>query len=62
MSRHGHRLREDDAVDGIMSCPESGLRYRVEDGRMRCVDLDEEQVLPGELAVGDRTYDEYKSV
>jgi len=28
MSRHGHRLGDPDA-DGIMVCPESGLRYRI---------------------------------
>ncbi len=29
MSRHGHRLNRPDA-DGVMTCPESGLRYRLE--------------------------------
>jgi UDP-2-acetamido-3-amino-2,3-dideoxy-glucuronate N-acetyltransferase len=60
MSRHGHRLREPDA-DGVMTCPESGYRYReVERGVLRCLDLDEEAPLPPELSVGERTYDEFK--
>jgi UDP-2-acetamido-3-amino-2,3-dideoxy-glucuronate N-acetyltransferase len=28
MSRHGHRLNHPD-TDGIMTCPESGLRYQL---------------------------------
>ena len=34
MSRHGHRLVDPDA-DGVMTCPESGLRYREGAGRLR---------------------------
>jgi len=59
MSRHGHRLGAPDA-DGVMVCPESGYRYRETDGRLRCLDLDEEAPLPPDLAVGARTYDDYK--
>ena len=60
MSRHGHPLRSPDA-DGVMTCPESGYRYReVEPGVLRCLDLDEEAPLPPELSVGKRTYDEFK--
>ncbi|MCD6377703.1 MAG: N-acetyltransferase [Planctomycetes bacterium] len=60
ISRHGHRLKNPDA-DGIMTCPESGLRYKeVSPGVLKCLDLDEEQPLPPELAVGKKTYDEYK--
>ena len=44
MSRHGHRLDNPDA-DGIMTCPESGYRYQVRDGRLCCLDLDEEAPL-----------------
>jgi UDP-2-acetamido-3-amino-2,3-dideoxy-glucuronate N-acetyltransferase len=40
MSRHGHRLTKVDA-DGLLVCPESGLRYREEQGRLMCVDLPE---------------------
>lgn len=61
MSRHGHRLGNPDS-DGIMTCPESGLRYReVEPGVLRCLDLDEEAPLPDVLTEGKVTYDELKS-
>jgi UDP-2-acetamido-3-amino-2,3-dideoxy-glucuronate N-acetyltransferase len=60
MSRHGHRLYDPDA-HGIMRCPESGLRYReVEQGVLRCLDLDEDSPLPAELSKSFRTYDEFK--
>ena len=46
VSRHGHRMEEPDA-DGIMVCPESGLRYReTEPGVLRCLDLDEDAPPP----------------
>ncbi|MBU5636089.1 acetyltransferase [Geomonas sp. Red69] len=60
MSRHGHLLKSPDR-DGVMTCPESGLRYReVEPGVLRCLDLDEEAPLPPELAVGKEFYDVLK--
>jgi UDP-2-acetamido-3-amino-2,3-dideoxy-glucuronate N-acetyltransferase len=60
MSRHGHRLPAPDA-EGVMRCPESGLRYReASPGLLRCLDLDEDAPLPPELAVGKVTYDELK--
>lgn len=59
MSRHGHRLTEPDA-DGVMTCPESGLRYQLGGGILRCLDLDEDAPLPLDLARGDRSYDDYK--
>jgi UDP-2-acetamido-3-amino-2,3-dideoxy-glucuronate N-acetyltransferase len=60
MSRHGHLLASPDR-DGILTCPESGLRYReVDPGALRCLDLDEEAPLPEELAVGKLFYDELK--
>jgi len=40
VSRHGHRLAE--AVGGVMTCPESGLRYALQDGRVRGLDADDE--------------------
>ena len=44
-----------------MPCPESGLRYQeVEQGVLRCLDLDEDAPLPDELAVGKIIYDELK--
>ena len=61
MSRHGHRLLSPDA-DGTMRCPESGYRYReVETGILRCLDLDEDAPLPAQLAVGERSYDDFKT-
>lgn len=61
MSRHGHILKSP-AADGILTCPESGLRYReFEPGLLRCLDLDEEVPLPPELAVGKVLYDNLKA-
>ena len=60
MSRHGHRLSEPD-VDGIMVCPEHGLRYKeVAPGVLKCLDLDEEAGLPTDFAKGTRSYREFK--
>jgi UDP-2-acetamido-3-amino-2,3-dideoxy-glucuronate N-acetyltransferase len=60
MSRHGHRLGNPDA-DGVMRCPESGFRYQVDrNGELRCLDLGEDEPLPVQLAIGNRTYDEFK--
>jgi UDP-2-acetamido-3-amino-2,3-dideoxy-glucuronate N-acetyltransferase len=61
MSRHGHLLKDPDS-NGIMICPESGLRYREsEPGVLRCLDLDEEAPLPQNLTVGTQSYDNLKS-
>jgi UDP-2-acetamido-3-amino-2,3-dideoxy-glucuronate N-acetyltransferase len=60
MSRHGHRLRPS-GQGGIMICPESGYRYQeTQPGAVRCLDLDEESPLPPELALGSKTYDQFK--
>ena len=71
MSRHGHLLKNPDE-NGIMVCPESGLRYQVQSQpkskpfpqpqpeSLRCLDLDEEEPLPEELAKGKKFYEEYK--
>lgn len=59
MSRHGHLLKNPD-TEGILTCPESGFRYREEGGVLRCLDLDEEAPLPEDLRTGSRTYDEFK--
>lgn len=60
MSRHGHPLKAVSA-DGVMVCPESGLRYQeVAEGTLRCLDLDEEAPLPADLAVGKVFYDTLK--
>jgi UDP-2-acetamido-3-amino-2,3-dideoxy-glucuronate N-acetyltransferase len=58
MSRHGHRLRF--GASGIAICPESGLRYKLEEGIVRCLDLDEESQLPEQLRSSERAYDSFK--
>lgn len=51
VSRHGHRLRP--SANGVMTCPESNLRYReVEPGVLVCLDLDEATPLPEALRHG----------
>lgn len=60
MSRHGHILRNP-GPDGVMICPESGFRYRLDAGTVLCLDLDEECPLPPELAKGGQSYDEFKT-
>lgn len=57
MSRHGHPLTPDEY--GNMTCPESKLRYQLDNatGRVRCIDCDEEQALPGHLSEGRLAYD-----
>jgi UDP-2-acetamido-3-amino-2,3-dideoxy-glucuronate N-acetyltransferase len=60
MSRHGHHLENVDA-DGLMKCPESGLRYReVERGVLRCIDIDEAAQLPESMASGKVAYEVFK--
>jgi UDP-2-acetamido-3-amino-2,3-dideoxy-glucuronate N-acetyltransferase len=60
VSRHGHRLSAD--ADGLMTCPEFGLRYReIEPGVLRCLDLDETAPLPQAMRTGTRRYDELKA-
>lgn len=58
MSRHGLPLRDRDA-EGLLVCPETGLRYREEEpDLLRCVDLDEDEALPSDLTRGHRRYDD----
>jgi UDP-2-acetamido-3-amino-2,3-dideoxy-glucuronate N-acetyltransferase len=46
ISRHGHRLVRQDS-SGYLVCPESGWRYaETEPGSLRCMDWDEDEVLP----------------
>jgi UDP-2-acetamido-3-amino-2,3-dideoxy-glucuronate N-acetyltransferase len=60
VSRHGIRLPKPDD-DGIMVCPESGYRYQLSgEGKVRCLDLDEEKPLPAEMATGKKRYSELK--
>jgi UDP-2-acetamido-3-amino-2,3-dideoxy-glucuronate N-acetyltransferase len=60
MSRHGHVLKDPDP-EGVLTCPESLLRYQVNaEGLLHCLDLDEEAPLPPELAIGKTFYDDLK--
>ncbi len=60
VSRHCVRLPDPDEI-GIIVCPESGYKYKeVETGILRCIDLNEEEQLPGHLAEGSITYNEFK--
>jgi len=55
MSRHGHILKPD--KDGLMICPESRFRYKeISPGTLKCLDLNEENPLPQELAKGNEDY------
>jgi len=58
MSRHGHPLEFDG--ENRATCPESGFVYEKTDNIVRCLDLDEDQPLPDNLAEGKKTYDDYK--
>lgn len=60
MSRHGHILGNPNG-EGIMLCPESGMRYREEvPGLIRCLDLDEDAPLSEEMSLGAVFYDDLK--
>jgi UDP-2-acetamido-3-amino-2,3-dideoxy-glucuronate N-acetyltransferase len=59
VSRHGQRLDAPDA-QGIMRCPESGLRYQETQGVLKCLDLDEEAPLPADMTKGTKTYRQFK--
>jgi len=59
MSRHGHRLQFD--AEGNAACPESGFRYRLADGLVRCLDLDEDAPLPASLRNGEKPYRDFKN-
>jgi UDP-2-acetamido-3-amino-2,3-dideoxy-glucuronate N-acetyltransferase len=58
MSRHGHLLCFNQNNEA--KCPESGYRYHLKDGSVRCLDLDEEAPLPEDLSVGHSSYDSFK--
>jgi UDP-2-acetamido-3-amino-2,3-dideoxy-glucuronate N-acetyltransferase len=45
MSRHGYRLGAADR-DGTMLDPETGWKYKLESGRVRCLNLGEDDPLP----------------
>jgi UDP-2-acetamido-3-amino-2,3-dideoxy-glucuronate N-acetyltransferase len=60
MSRHGHVLKNPDK-EGIMICPEAGLRYKEENpGVIKCLDLAEDQPLAPDLSMGTKPYNAFK--
>ena len=60
MSRHGHRLPSPDG-EGVMACPESGLRYRESpDGTVTCLDIDETGELPPDMRTGKADYPSFR--
>ena len=61
MSRHGHRLANPNE-EGVMICPESGFRYRLDDERtLRCIDYAEDKPLPDDQAVGSQPYEAFRN-
>ena len=59
MGRHGVPLSRGD--DGVFTCPEAGLRYKLDPkGQLRCLDLDEDAPLPTSLATGQTPYADFK--
>lgn len=59
ISRHGHPLKP--GKDGIMVCPESGFQYKeVSPGILKCLDLNEEELLPEFLTKGKEDYQAIK--
>lgn len=55
MSRHGQKLGPPNA-EGIMVCPESGLRYRREGTGLSCLDVNENAPLATEGRVQGQSY------
>ena len=55
MSRHGQRLLPAKG-EALLTCPESGLRYALEGGVLRCLDLDEDAPLPDDQREGTIAY------
>jgi UDP-2-acetamido-3-amino-2,3-dideoxy-glucuronate N-acetyltransferase len=58
MSRHGHRLLFDNS--GVAVCSESGLHYTKTNEQVRCLDLDENSLLPEGLRQGTKPFDAFK--
>ncbi len=58
-SRHGHRLDVGAGQrDGILVCPESGWRYRLEDGAVTCLDCPDDAPMPADQRTGRLGYRE----
>jgi UDP-2-acetamido-3-amino-2,3-dideoxy-glucuronate N-acetyltransferase len=55
MSRHGQKLVKR-GKNGVLTCPESGYRYRKHAGVLRCIDLPEDEPLPKIQSIGKRAY------
>ena len=61
MSRHGHSLKP--APDGVMTCPESGFKYKESSpGVLRCLDLGEDAPMAEGFSKGTKTYRSFKAV
>lgn len=58
MSRHGHLLV--DGKDGELVCPESGLKYKEQEGQLKCLDIDEDAPLPEYMSTGKSSYRNFK--
>ena len=61
MSRHAHILPFSNHKKTLI-CPESNMRYMEKNGKLKCLDLDENAALPSEYNVGLRKYNEYKYI
>ena len=59
MSRHGHVLHRN--KDNELVCPESGLRYEEQQDCLRCIDLDENNILEDQSATNLKPYRFYKN-
>ncbi len=59
MSRHGVKLPKPDN-DGVMVCPESGLKYKMEGDTIRCLDIDEQAELPAQIREGSKPYGSFR--
>ena len=61
MSRHGIPLTAPNKEDGVMSCPESGMRYKeVSPGRVICLDVSEDDPLPAKWSKSVQSYSSLK--
>ncbi len=62
VSRHGHKLEKKD-VNGFFICPESGLKYKeTAQKKLICIDIKEDQSLPGKMSTGQKDYQYYKKL
>jgi UDP-2-acetamido-3-amino-2,3-dideoxy-glucuronate N-acetyltransferase len=60
ISRHGVPLTQKNE-QGVMTCPESGLRYKEkEHGVLRCLDLNEDIPLSQDHSIGKTSYNQLK--